>query len=66
MPAVKKVIEQRQKAKVRAIQIKKVLKMINNDLFDQYKLDDYNIDESQDNQSSGEVDLDKIKDLNIS
>ena len=45
--------------------MKKTLKKKINDLLNKHKHDDYNINESQDRRSNGEVDSDKINDLNI-
>ena len=38
---------------------------INGGLLDQHEHDDYDIDESQDNQSNGKADSDKMEDSNI-
>ena len=46
MPASKKAIEQKQEARTRVAQIKKVPKRINGGLLDQYKHDNYDTNKS--------------------
>ncbi len=45
MSALKKAMKQRQKARVRATQMKKAPKKIERNLLDKHKLDDYDTDE---------------------
>ena len=65
MLASKKVMKQKQEIGARVAQIK-ALRKIDSGLPDQYKHDNYNTNKSQNSQSNGETDLDKIEDLNIS
>ena len=58
-------MEQRQEAGAKVAQMKKASRKIDGSLLGQHEYDDYNINESQDSQSNGEVDLDKMKDLNF-
>ena len=66
MPASRKAMEQRQAAGARAAQMKKTPRRRNSGSSDQHEHDDYDTDESQDSQSNGEADPDKMEDLNIS
>lgn len=61
----RKVIEQKQKAKVRVTQIKKTPRMMDNGLSDQHKHYYYDVNKSQNSQSYAEVDPNEINDLNI-
>lgn len=62
----KKVIEQRQEVEIRIAWIKKASKKIDNDLSDQHKHDNYNINKWQNIQSNNKANLDEIDNLNIS
>ncbi len=62
----RKAIEQRQEAETKITQIKKTWKKIDSGLTDQHEYDNYDINESQNNQSNGQVDLDKMEGQNIS
>lgn len=63
---MRKIIEQGQNDETKVIQIKKVSKGMNNDLLDQYKHNDYDTDILHNSQSNNEINLNDIKDLNIS
>ena len=65
MPALKKVMEQRQAAGAKAAQVKKTPKKRNSSLSDQYKHDNYNTNKSQNSQSNDEADPNEMEDLNI-
>ena len=65
MPVLRKIIEQRQKAGARAALMKKTSRRMDGNLLDQHEHDDYNTDKSQDSQSNGEANPDKMEDLNI-
>lgn len=45
--------------------MKKTLRKKNSSLLDKHKYNDYNINESQDSQSNGEADSDKMNNLII-
>lgn len=57
-------MEQKQEVGVRVARII-ATKRINSNLLDQYKHDNYNIDDSQDSESNIVADPDEIEDLNI-
>ncbi len=65
MSASRKAMKQRQEAGVRAAQMKKTLKRIDNGLSDQQEQDNYETDKSQNSQSNGKTDPDEMGDLNI-
>ena len=66
MPMSKKTIEQRYAAGAKVTQMKKTLKRRDSSLSNQHKHDNYDTNKSQNSQSNGEADPDKIEDLNIS
>lgn len=65
MLITKKAIKQKQVARTRVIQMKKISKRKNSGSLDQYKHNDYNIDKLQDCWSNSEVYLNKMEDFNI-
>lgn len=65
MLALRKRIEQRQEAEIRVAWNKKAPKRIDSSLSDEYKHDDYDINESQDTQSNNKTNPDEMDNLNI-